>query len=164
MGPGHRKRAGPAGAAQAMALKEAAQAPVKEPEPDLSELQAGRSPAEEALGKAQPAARPPDALSALRVVEGSLDRRDFEPSRGSEQPDPEIVPEGVDEEHKSLLRRHPRASVLAFILAMAALGFGYLYWDNARRFESTDDAFIAARQFSVAPKVSGYLTAVPVTD
>src|SRR5208283_2141524 len=31
-------------------------------------------------------------------------------------------------------------------------------------FESTDDAFIAARQFSVAPKVAGYVTAVPVTD
>ena len=31
-------------------------------------------------------------------------------------------------------------------------------------FESTDDAFIAARQFAIAPKVSGYVTAVPVTD
>ena len=41
---------------------------------------------------------------------------------------------------------------------------GYLYWDNASHFESTDDAFIAARQFAVAPKVSGYVAAVPVTD
>jgi membrane fusion protein, multidrug efflux system len=45
-----------------------------------------------------------------------------------------------------------------------AAGAAYLYLDNARRYESTDDAFIAARQFSVAPKVSGYLTSVPVTD
>ena len=29
---------------------------------------------------------------------------------------------------------------------------------------STDDAFIAARQFAIAPKVAGYVTAVPVTD
>jgi membrane fusion protein (multidrug efflux system) len=29
---------------------------------------------------------------------------------------------------------------------------------------ATDDAFIAARQFAIAPKVSGYITAVPVTD
>jgi membrane fusion protein (multidrug efflux system) len=43
-------------------------------------------------------------------------------------------------------------------------GGGYLYWDNARRYEATDDAFIAARQFAVAPKVAGYITAVPVTD
>jgi membrane fusion protein (multidrug efflux system) len=47
------------------------------------------------------------------------------------------------------------------VLASAS---GYLYWDYARRFESTDDAFVAARQFAIAPKVSGYLTAVPVTD
>ncbi|MGO9357698.1 MAG: HlyD family secretion protein [Xanthobacteraceae bacterium] len=40
----------------------------------------------------------------------------------------------------------------------------YLYWDYAAHFESTDDAFIAARQFSVAPKVAGYIVSVPVTD
>ncbi len=45
-----------------------------------------------------------------------------------------------------------------------ASGLGYLYWDYARHFETTDDAFIAARQFSIAPKVSGYVTSVPVTD
>ena len=41
---------------------------------------------------------------------------------------------------------------------------GYLYWNHTGRFESTDDAFIAARQFAIAPKVAGYITAVPVTD
>ena len=51
----------------------------------------------------------------------------------------------------------------ALFLAAAAAG-GYLYLDNARHFESTDDAFIAARQFPIAPKVAGYITAVPVTD
>ena len=43
-------------------------------------------------------------------------------------------------------------------------GGGGLYWDHAGHFETTDDAFIAARQFAVAPKVAGYITAVPVTD
>ena len=41
---------------------------------------------------------------------------------------------------------------------------GYFYWDNAEHFQSTDDAFIAARNFSIEPEVSGYITAVPVTD
>ena len=50
------------------------------------------------------------------------------------------------------------------MLLAAALGGGYLYLDMPRHFQSTDDAFIAARQSSLAPKVSGYLTAVPVTD
>jgi membrane fusion protein (multidrug efflux system) len=39
-----------------------------------------------------------------------------------------------------------------------------LYWDYARHFQASDDAFIAARQFPIAPKVSGYITAVPITD
>ncbi|HML12019.1 MAG TPA: biotin/lipoyl-binding protein, partial [Xanthobacteraceae bacterium] len=48
---------------------------------------------------------------------------------------------------------------------MAAAGAaGYGYWDYAAHFQSTDDSFIAARQFSIAPQVAGYVTAVPVTD
>jgi membrane fusion protein (multidrug efflux system) len=50
------------------------------------------------------------------------------------------------------------------VFLVVAGGLGYIYWDYARHFETTDDAFIAARQFSIAPKVSGYITAVPVTD
>src|SRR3984893_3905813 len=63
-----------------------------------------------------------------------------------------------------LLQRRPVVSAIGALLFASALGGGYLYLDHARRFQSTDDAFIAARQFSIAPKVSGYLTAVPVTD
>jgi membrane fusion protein (multidrug efflux system) len=62
------------------------------------------------------------------------------------------------------LHRRPVVSALGAILLASVLGGGYLYLDYAERFQSTDDAFIAARQFSLAPKVSGYLTAVPVTD
>ncbi|MBV8574272.1 MAG: HlyD family secretion protein [Acetobacteraceae bacterium] len=62
------------------------------------------------------------------------------------------------------IRRHPIAIPVALVLLAVAAGAGYLYWDNAAHFETTDDAFIAARQFPIAPKVSGYLTAVPVTD
>ena len=50
------------------------------------------------------------------------------------------------------------------MLLASALGTGYVYWDYAEHFQSTDDAFIAARQSSLASRVSGYLTAVPVTD
>jgi len=41
---------------------------------------------------------------------------------------------------------------------------GLAYWLNVRHYESTDDAFVAARSFSVAAKVGGYVIAVPVTD
>ena len=60
--------------------------------------------------------------------------------------------------------RRPLALSLGALLLASVAGGGYLYWDNANHFESTDDAFIAARQFAIAPKVSGYITEVPVTD
>jgi membrane fusion protein (multidrug efflux system) len=64
----------------------------------------------------------------------------------------------------NFLRRRPIVSAIGAMLLASALGGGYLYLDYARHFQSTDDAFIAARQSSLAPKVAGYLTAVPVTD
>jgi len=69
-----------------------------------------------------------------------------------------------DEPRKSMLQRRPIALAGGLILLFVALPAGYVYWDYASHFESTDDAFIAARQFTIAPKVPGYLTAVPVTD
>src|SRR5712671_6934175 len=62
------------------------------------------------------------------------------------------------------LHRRPVISAMGAVLLASILGGGYLYVDYARRFQSTDDAFIAARQSALAPKVSGYITAVPVTD
>jgi membrane fusion protein, multidrug efflux system len=80
-------------------------------------------------------------------------------------PEPESHPdERSDEPRRGLLRRHPFAFVIGLLFFIAAAAGGYLYWDYARHFESTDDAFVAARQFPIAPKVSGYITAVPVTD
>jgi membrane fusion protein (multidrug efflux system) len=81
-----------------------------------------------------------------------------------EHPRPDQDRPGRDEPHRGLLRRHPFAFVLGLLLFILASAATYLYWDYARHFESTDDAFVAARQFSIAPKVSGYITAVPVTD
>jgi membrane fusion protein (multidrug efflux system) len=44
------------------------------------------------------------------------------------------------------------------------MGAGYVYFDYTEHFQSTDDAFIASRQIAIAPKVSGYVTQVAVTD
>jgi membrane fusion protein (multidrug efflux system) len=54
--------------------------------------------------------------------------------------------------------------VIGLLLFIPISGLGYIYWNYSQHFESTDDAFIAARQFSVAPHAAGYITAVPVTD
>ena len=62
------------------------------------------------------------------------------------------------------LRNHWLLATVAACLGLAALIFGTAYWLEVRHYESTDDAFIAARSFSVAAKVGGYVTEVPVTD
>ncbi|MFT3998855.1 MAG: HlyD family secretion protein [Rhizobium sp.] len=48
-------------------------------------------------------------------------------------------------------------------LAAAAI-VTYIYWDNGSHYESTDDAFIAARQYAVTSRVAGYISDVTVTD
>jgi len=63
-----------------------------------------------------------------------------------------------------LLRRHPRLAAASLFALVAIVAGGAFFLDYTGHFESTDDAFIAARQFGIAPKVSGYLTAVAVTD
>jgi membrane fusion protein, multidrug efflux system len=95
------------------------------------------------------------------------------PTRRSELQSPE---ESRTAEHGAEPRDRPKPSPLvrlrehwmlsiagAFLLLIALLG-GLLYWLNVRQYEWTDDAFIAARSFSISPKVSGYITDVPVTD
>ncbi|HTW28130.1 MAG TPA: HlyD family secretion protein [Acetobacteraceae bacterium] len=85
------------------------------------------------------------------------------PARPLSEPGRDAGTRGDGTTRRNKSRRALRASLAALLLVPVA-GASYLYWDNARHYETTDDAFIAARQFAVAPKVSGYLTAVPVTD
>jgi membrane fusion protein (multidrug efflux system) len=62
------------------------------------------------------------------------------------------------------LREHWMLAIVASCVLLAlVIGVG-AYWLDARHYESTDDAFVAARSFSVAPKVGGYVTDIPVTD
>jgi membrane fusion protein, multidrug efflux system len=90
-----------------------------------------------------PAARQPERPA--QPQDGQLATISKKPSKGVRKGRPVVYPIGA-------------------LLLAAALGGGYVYLDAAEHFQSTDDAFIAARQSSLAPKVSGYITAVPVTD
>ena len=82
----------------------------------------------------------------------------------SEAPALSPVEGATKSSQKGFLRRRPVVSAIGALLLASALGGGYLYLNQIEHFQSTDDAFIAARQSSLAPKVSGYITAVPVTD
>ncbi len=62
------------------------------------------------------------------------------------------------------LRRRPVAALAGSAGLALAVAAGYVWWENAEHFESTDDAFIASRQIPIAPRISGDVVAVPVTD
>jgi membrane fusion protein, multidrug efflux system len=108
-------------------------------------------------------------LESVESVPAFVRARDLQPrtqeatSRNSSLQE-EGQPRPTKQPRTGFLRRRPVISTIGAVLLAAVLGGGYLYVDYARRFQSTDDAFIASRQSALAPKVSGYITAVPVTD
>jgi membrane fusion protein (multidrug efflux system) len=134
--------------------------------------QSPRAPSQGKTGHAQPPADGgKDFLRARRPApqERPVGERHAVESPSREGPEgedqnPAQNREGGDAPRRTFLRRHPFASGIGLVLVIVAAAGGYLYWDHAGHFETTDDAFIAARQFPVAPKVSGYITAVAVTD
>jgi membrane fusion protein (multidrug efflux system) len=120
-------------------------------------------------GAPSSAPRVPEKYGASREpVRFPASERAEQPVRERPSPPPEAPranePGPKDEVRKSWLRRHPVLTPVGLIALLLAAAAGYLYWDHGAHFESTDDAFIAARQFAIAPKVPGYVTAVPVTD
>ncbi len=125
-------------------------------EPALEELESPRS----ALGSS---GKPGQSLKQQRRA---VLRQESPAARQPVSPEPEgRKPQSIGEQHRNgFLRRRPVVSAIGAVLLAFALGGGYLYVDDAGHFQSTDDAFIAARQSALAPKVSGYLTAVPVND
>jgi membrane fusion protein, multidrug efflux system len=117
--------------------------------------------------------REPEEPVAERPVETPEIEQPAEPAEKTERPakpaekeaNPGQQPAAKGEKpRKGFLRRHPVLAPVGLIALLLVAAAGYLYWDHTSHFESTDDAFITARQFAIAPKVAGYITAVPVTD
>jgi membrane fusion protein (multidrug efflux system) len=114
-----------------------------------------------------PAASAPNTSPSKQEVEARAPLRPADPGEGTDRPaqPEEAQPQATAKTPRTaLLKRRPVIYALGALLLAAALGGGYVYLDYAERFQSTDDAFIAARQSTLAPKVTGYITAVPVTD
>lgn len=52
----------------------------------------------------------------------------------------------------------------ALLFVAAAAGYGNYYWTIGRFLVSTDDAYVQAHSVLISPKVSGYISEVPVDD
>ena len=114
---------------------------------------------------------PPDGASdggtlSLKDAEARRPDREAQSERSGDIPE-ESSDDGRDGERgkPGPIRRHP-VLVLLGLAAVVGLGVaGYFYWlIFVHPYETTDDAFVDARQFTIAPKVGGYVVAVPVTD
>ncbi len=65
---------------------------------------------------------------------------------------------------RRLLRRQHGFAALAFLVALAAAWYGHHWWTVSRFIESTDDAYVGGDVTVIAPKVSGLIAEVVVTD
>src|SRR5580704_12337687 len=61
------------------------------------------------------------------------------------------------------LKRLLIAGAALLFLSIAAV-YGSYYWTTGRFLVSTDDAYVQAHSVLISPKVSGYLSEVPVDD
>src|SRR6185437_5734651 len=61
-------------------------------------------------------------------------------------------------------RRSPWTLIIVAIVVLAILIGGVIYWFSTRDLESTDDAYTDGRAVTIAPHVSGYVTALDVND
>jgi len=83
----------------------------------------------------------------------------------SSDPAKNEAPAKAVEKRPSITRRHPVATLLIVLALIVLAVAGYFIWlIYFHPYETTDDAFIDARSFSVAAKVSGYVSDVPVPD
>jgi membrane fusion protein (multidrug efflux system) len=64
----------------------------------------------------------------------------------------------------NFVRQHPIAIAIVAVVVVAAVAGGFVWWLDARHYQSTDDAFIDARNVSISSQVTGMITGVPITD
>jgi membrane fusion protein (multidrug efflux system) len=107
-----------------------------------------------------PAKQPPGDRPDKSDEMPSKDAKADEDKDGDDHKDDE-----AEEKKPGFIKRHPfivAGIVIGVLIAAVAFFFYWLY--ALHPYESTDDAFIDAREFAISPKVGGYIASVPVTD
>ncbi|MET0312769.1 MAG: HlyD family secretion protein [Hansschlegelia sp.] len=122
-----------------------------------------------------PAAEPVSREGAAAGGEGSASRPAADARPAAPKPEAEAkreterrAPDGGDDDDapkQSLLRRHPVLIAIGVLVLIAAAVGAFFYWlILIHPYETTDDAFVDARSYTVSPKVSGFVVGAPVTD
>ena len=83
--------------------------------------------------------------------------------KSSPVPDSKSDDEGKSDEAKRKARRPLVAVIGIAVVALLLVGGGY-YWWTTRNLESTDDAYTDGRAVTIAPRVSGAVVSLDVTD
>lgn len=116
----------------------------------------------------EPAPRDESEDAGIAKNRRDPDRTDGDKSQVAHQRDDKAAGETNDKPELAkppFWKKHPYLIAGAVLIVLAAAIAGLLYWILVlRHYESTDDAFIASRPFSVASKVTGYVVKVDVTD
>ncbi|CDN57830.1 Putative Multidrug resistance protein (HlyD family), emrA-like (plasmid) [Neorhizobium galegae bv. officinalis bv. officinalis str. HAMBI 1141] len=102
---------------------------------------------------------------AQRAVPDDEANRPTDPEDENREREAQASDQKEDEKKPSLIRRHPWRIILAAIALIALVFAAYFVWlIYFHPYETTDDAFVDARSFSLAAKVSGYIDEVAVRD
>lgn len=102
---------------------------------------------------------------AQRAVPDDEANRPTDPEDENREREAQASDQKEDEKKPSLIRRHPWRIILAAIVLIALVLAAYFVWlIYFHPYETTDDAFVDARSFSLAAKVSGYIDEVAVRD
>ncbi len=108
--------------------------------------------------------------NALRAIPGSLLER--QPPAEEMRSEQRLAPQVAGSAEKGASERQPRKrnprrmAVIGALVAVIGIGayFGHDWWTHGRFMITTDDAYVAADTAVIAPKVAGYVKAVPVDD
>ena len=77
-------------------------------------------------------------------------------------PSPQVIPEDTVNRQRGKARRI--LLTIATVALLGAVGWAAWWWLTGRFIQTTDDAYLQADSISVAPKISGYVAQVLVSD
>jgi membrane fusion protein (multidrug efflux system) len=111
--------------------------------------------------------RKPPARGSTRAQQDRYEREsdaDEASDRDKHIPEEQDGPDGEDKDggKQGKKNRWPLI-ILAIVVVLAIIG-GVIYWFATRNLQSTDDAYTEGNAVSIAPKISGYVTELDISD